>query len=131
MKVKKSSLKQNRIFSEVVRKQVVRDIEQCKYTVIEASRELQVCKQTIYTWLYKYSLYLQKQHVLVVEDKSEAMRSKELLKRIAELEAALGRKQMEVDLLNKILDLANKEYKLDLKKNILDQLSNGTEDIKE
>jgi putative aminopeptidase FrvX len=74
---------------------------------------------------------LQKQRLLVVENKSEAMRSKELLKRITELEAALGRKQMEVDLLNKVLELASKEYKLDLKKNILNQLSNGTEDTKE
>jgi transposase-like protein len=131
MKVKKTSLKQHRIFSEEVRKQVVRDIERGKCTVIEASRELQVSGPAIYHWLYKYSLYLQKQRLLVVENKSEAMRSKELLKRITELEAALGRKQMEVDLLNKVLELASKEYKLDLKKNILNQLSNGTEDTKE
>jgi transposase-like protein len=131
MKVKKTSLKQHRIFSEEVRKQVVRDIERGKCTVIEASRELQVSGPAIYRWLYKYSLYLQKQRLLVVENKSEAMRSKELLKRITELEAALGRKQMEVDLLNKVLELASKEYKLDLKKNILNQLSNGTEDTKE
>jgi len=32
------------------------------------------------------------------------------------LEAALGRKQMELDLLNKIIDLANEEYKTDFKK---------------
>jgi transposase len=131
MKVKKHFLKQRRIFSEEVRKQVVRDIEQGKSTVRQASRELQVCDQTIYLWLYKYSLFLQKERILVVENKSEAYRSKELQKRIAELEAALGRKQMEIDLLKKIIDLASKEQNIDLKKNILDRLSNGTEFIKE
>ena len=55
---------------------------------------------------------------MVVEDKSEAYRSQELEKRIKDLEAALGRKQMEVDFLSKIIDLANEEYKTDLKKNL-------------
>ncbi len=131
MKVKRTSLKQRRIFSEEVRKQVVREIEQGKCTVREAAQEVQVDEQSIYNWLNKYSLYLKKQRVLVVENKSEAMRSKELLKRIAELEAALGRKQMEVDLLNKILELASKEHKLDLKKNFLNRLSSGTKGTRE
>ena len=131
MKVKRTSLKQHRIFSEEIRKQVVQEIEQGKCTVIEAARELQVSDQAIYYWLNKYSLYLKKQRLLVVEDKSEAMRSKELLKRITELEAALGRKQLEIDLLNKILELASKEQNIDIKKNILSQLSNGTESTKE
>jgi uncharacterized coiled-coil protein SlyX len=67
----------------------------------------------------------------VVEDKSEAYRSNELQKRIKELEAALGRKQMEIDLLNKVLELAGKEQNIDLKKNFLSRLSNGIEFIKE
>ena len=50
---------------------------------------------------------------MVVEDQSEAYRSQELEKRIKDLEAALGRKQMEVDFLSKIIDLANQEYKTD------------------
>ncbi len=131
MKVKRTSLQQHRIFSEEVRKQVVREIEQGKCTVIEAARELQVSDVSVYSWLHKYSLYLKKQRVLVVENKSEAMHSKELLKRITELEAALGRKQMEIDLLNKVLELASKEYHVDIKKNTLNRLSSGTEDTKE
>jgi transposase len=131
MGVKKKSLKQRRTFSEEVRKQVVRDIEKGKCTVLQASRELQVCSQTIYLWLYKYSLFLQKDRVLVVENKSEVYRSKELEKRIAELEAALGRKQMEIDLLNKVLEIASEEQQVDIKKNILKRLSNGTGSTKE
>jgi transposase-like protein len=127
---KKKSLKQHRIFSEAVKKQTVCDIEQGKCTVLEASRELQVSDQSIYNWIYRYSRYLQKNKLLVVEDKSEAYRSKELEKQIRELEAALGRKQMELELLNKIIDLANEEYKADLKKNFSNQPSSGSESTK-
>ena len=123
---KKSSLNQRRIFSVEVRKGVVRDIERGNCTVLQASRELQVCQQTVYTWLYKYSVHLQKGRTIVVQKQSEEYRTKELEKRIAELEAALGRKQMELDLLNKLLDLASKDLQIDLKKNLSDQPSSGS-----
>lgn len=128
---KKTSLRQRRIFSEEVRKEVVRDIEQGKCTVLQASRELKVHFQTIYNWLNKYSVHLQKDRVIVVQKKSEEYRTKELEKRIAELEAALGRKQMEIDLLNKVLDLASKEHKVDLKKNLSGKPSSGSGSKKE
>ena len=51
----------------------------------------------------------------MVQKKSELYRSRELEKRIAELEAALGRKQMELDLLNKVVELASKDLNIDLK----------------
>ena len=86
---KKTTLKQLKVFSEEVKKQIVRDIEKWKCTVPEASRELLVSDQSIYNWIYRYSLYLQKNKLLVVENKSEAYRSKELKQRILELEAAL------------------------------------------
>ena len=68
---------------------------------------------------------------MVVEDKSEGFRSKELEKRLKEAEAALGRKQMEVDFLNKIIDLANEEFKTDLKKNSANRPSVGSKPSKE
>ncbi len=123
--------RQNRIFSEDIRKQVVKDIEKGRCTVTQAKRELSVSYTSIYKWLYKYSVSLQKERVLVVENKSEAYRSNELQKRITELEAALGRKQMEIDLLNKVIELAGKEQHIDLKKNFLNRLSNGIELTKE
>lgn len=131
MSNKKTSLKQRRIFSEEVRKEVVRDIEKGKCSVLQASRELQVSYQTVYLWLYKYSVHLQKERIIVVQNKSEEYRTKELEKRIAELEAALGRKQMEVDLLNKVLDLASKDLKIDLKKNLSGKPFNGSVSKKE
>ena len=134
MKEKKSpkkSLKQYKIFSVSVKKQTVKDIEQGKCSVYEASQELQVSDTSIYNWINRYSVYLKKNKRLVVENKSEIYHSKELEKQIKELEAALGRKQMEVDLLNKIIDLANEKYNTDIKKNLSSQPLNGTVYIKE
>ena len=115
---KKSSLLQHRTFSEAIRKQTVKDIESGKCSVLEASRELSVTAGAIYKWVHLYSRYLLKNKRMVIEDKSEAYRSKELEKRLHDIEAAIGRKQMEIDFLNKIIDLANEEYKTDLKKNL-------------
>jgi len=66
-----------------------------------------------------------------VEDKSEEYQTKQMLIRVQELEAALGRKQMELDLLNKVIDLANTEYKTDLKKSYSRTASSGSGSTKD
>jgi hypothetical protein len=55
---------------------------------------------------------------MVIEDKSESYRTKELEKQLKDAEAALGRKQMEIDFLNKLIEFADEEYKIDIKKNL-------------
>jgi len=127
----KGTIRQQRVFSEQIKKQVVRDIEKGRCTVKQASEEILVSQQSIYNWISQYSRYLQTNKRLVVEDKSEAYRTKELEKRIQELEAALGRKQMEVDLLSKVIELADEEYHTDLKKSLLKRSSNGSGSPKE
>lgn len=121
----KKSLRQNRQFSEAVKRQTVKDIEQGKCTVLQASRELVVSMQSVYAWVYKYSGYLQKNKKLVVEDKSESYQTKVLEAKLREVEAALGRKQMELDFLNKLIELAGAELRMDLKKNFSTPASNG------
>jgi hypothetical protein len=59
---------------------------------------------------------LKKGEVLVVQKESEQQRNVELRARIAELERIVGQKQMEIDFLNKIIELGSKEVRLDIKK---------------
>lgn len=122
----KTFIKPRRTFSDEIKKQIVRDVEKGKATVLQASRELDTSEQTIYRWIYQYSRYLEKNKVMVVEDKSESYRTKELEKRLKEAEAALGRKQMEIDFLNKLIEFANEEYKTDIKKNLVKRPSSGS-----
>lgn len=127
---KKQWLLPQRRFSEGIKKQTVKDIETGKCSVLEASQELSVSAQSVYKWVHRYSRYLTKNKIMVVEDKSEAYRSKELERRLHEMEAALGRKQMEIDYLNKIIDLANEEYRTDLKKSIAREPLDGSRPTK-
>lgn len=123
----KRKTRQRRIFSIEIRKQTVRDIERGKCTVSQASRELNVSQTSLYNWIEKYSGYSQKNQLLIVENKSESYRSRELEKQVKDLEAALGRKQLEIDFLNKLIEQAGEEFKTDLKKNFSTQALNGSE----
>lgn len=124
---KRSFLACKRVFSEAIKKKVVKDIEEGKVTVLAASRELGVSFQSVYRWLNQYSRHLQSSKRIVVEMQSEAYKTKELEKRIQELEAALGRKQLEVDFLNKMIELGKEELGVDLKKNFSTPPFNGSE----
>jgi len=123
---KKTTLKQIKYFSIEIKKQIVRDIENGKCSVIEASRELNCHHQTVYNWLNKHSRYLKTNKQIVVQDKSEAYRSKQLEARIKELEALIGRQYMENALLEKVIELAGEEYGADLKKTFSKKASNGS-----
>lgn len=119
-------MQQRRIFSPEVRKSTVKDIESGKCTVLEASRELSVSVTTIYKWIYKYSRYLKNNKVLVVQEESELYKSKQLEQRLKELEAIVGRKQMEIDFLNKLIEIAGDELGVDIKKNMSNPALGGS-----
>ncbi len=126
----KISLKPRRIFSDKLKRKIVKDIEQGKVSVPGAGREYEVSCTAVYRWLKKYSAYLHPSNTLVMQMDSEQYRSKELEKKVLELEAALGRKQMEIDYLNKLIEIAGQDLDIDLKKNISMNVSAGTGKIK-
>jgi transposase len=57
---------------------------------------------------------------------SEALKTQQLLRQVAELERAVGQKQLEIDFLNKLLELGSEELGFDLKKNYSARLFNGS-----
>ncbi len=122
----KLSLRPRRIFSDKLKKKIVKDIEQGKVSVGGASREYEVSNVAVYRWLKKFSSHLHSSTTLVMQMDSEQYRSKELEKKVLELEAALGRKQLEIDYLNKLIELAGEDMGTDLKKNISMPASDGT-----
>lgn len=58
---------------------------------------------------------------------SEEQRTKELLVKVAELERVIGQKQLEIDYLDKLIELSGKDLGLDLKKKAEQILLNGLE----
>ena len=123
----KFNLRPRRIFSEALKKKAVEDIEAGRASVLAASREFGVSFQAVYEWLKKYSRHLQSSKTMVIQMDSEAYKTKELEKRIQELEAALGRKQLEIDFLNKLIEQGKEELGVDLKKKLFTPPFNGSE----
>ena len=55
---------------------------------------------------------------LVVETDSDSKKLIELQKRVAELERMVGQKQIQIDFLSKMIDIAEETYNVDIKKNL-------------
>lgn len=126
----KKYLRQCRTFSPTLRKEIVRLIESGKLSVAGAAREYLVSSTSIYRWIYRYSTYNKKGTVLVVDKDSQTEKLKQMRQRIAELEQAVGHKQMQIDYYQKFIDLASEEVGEDLKKKYASAASNGSSPTK-
>jgi transposase-like protein len=123
-------VKSKRVYSEDFKLKIVKFYETGEYSVPEMEKIYNISNVSIYNWIYKYSTY-NKKSVKVVEFKdSEMNKIKEMYSRIAELERALGQKQMNIDYLEKMIDLAQQEYDIDIKKNSNTQHSGGSKTTK-
>jgi len=119
-----------RKFSEDFKLKIVKEYESGKSTVYEMEKIYDISNQSIYNWIYKYSRY-NKKSIQVVEMKdSQANKIKKMEARIKELEQVVGQKQMNVDYLEKMIDLAEEHYDIDVKKNSNTQHSGGSKSTK-
>ena|SRR5690625_548433 len=110
-------IKRRRRYSEEFKLKIVHEYESGKYGVYEMEKLYGISNGAIYNWIYKYSKY-NKKSIKVVEMKdSQSNRIKEMETRIKELERVVGQKQINIDYLEKIIDLAKEEYDIDIKKN--------------
>ena len=123
---KKVNLRKRRIFSDSFKKERVKEYESGKLTVLEISRLYGISFQVVYKWIYKYSSYNKKGLKIVEHKDSHTQRVKELQERIKELERIVGQKQINIDFLEKMIELAKKDMGIDIKKNFESQQSNGS-----
>ena len=112
-------LQKKRQFSEQIKRQAVADFRAGKHTARELADLYHCSYQTIYQWIYKYSPADSPSVNVVEMAKSTDQKVKDLQHKIAELERMLGQKQIQIDLQDKMLELAEKEYDLNLKKILL------------
>lgn len=124
-------IKHLRKFSEDFKLKIVKEYERGEMSVPELEKYYQIGNPTIYNWIYKYSDY-NKKEIQVVEFKNSQMNKiKQLEERIKELERAVGQKQMHVDYLEKMIELAKEEFDIDIKKNSNTPQSSGFKSIKQ
>lgn len=110
-------LVRRRRFSEDFKLKIVHEYESGKYSVSEMEKIYDISNVSIYDWIHKFSKYNKKSIQVVELKNSQAEKIKQMETRIKELEQALGRKQMNIDYLEKMIDLAKEYYNIDIKKN--------------
>ena len=118
--------KQNRYFSEDFKRKKVSEIERNLTTIAEVSRAYQVTRAAIYKWIYRYSRMRKKSEKQVVESKSDSQKILALREQVKELERIIGEKQVKLDFQQKMIELAEKEYKVDIKKKFSGKRFSGT-----
>lgn len=122
----KLEIRRNRVFSEEFKKNKVKELVEKQITVTRLSRLYGVTRPAIYKWLYQYSPHYERKTTFVVQMESESYKTQRLQQKVAELERIIGQKQLEIDFLNKLLEIGSEEIGYDLKKNFSSKLSNGT-----
>ena len=115
-----------RVFSESFKKSKVREIERNLTSVRMVSKEYEVSVAAVYKWLYKYSFLRSKQVRQIIEPMSDTQKIKELRTKIQELERLVGQKQIEIEFKEKMIELAEQMYSIDIKKKLGSKLSNGS-----
>ncbi len=118
--------KRSRIFSASFKKQKVREIERKISTVGEVSKEYEVSRTAIYKWLDKYSVVNKRKARYIVEPMSDTRKIAALKARIKELEQMIGQKQIQLEFKEKMIELAEQHYKIDIKKNFGLKQSSGS-----
>ena len=120
-------LNEHRYFSETFKKEKVNEILSKKTTIKELSSLYEIATPVVYRWLKKYSPVKLSGIKIHYEMESEEQKTLFYKEKVAELERMVGTKQIEIEFLNKIIELASKELKMDLKKSFSTSVSNGSE----
>ena len=115
-----------RHFSEDFKRSKVRELEKRITSIADICRTYEVNRTSVYKWIYKYSAMAKKQLKVVVEAKSDTQKIKALEERIKELERIVGQKQLLLEFKDKMIEIAEETYGVDIKKKLSSKLSPGT-----
>ncbi len=112
------SERRSRTFSENFKIKKVREIEQGRTKVSEICKQYEVSDVSVYKWLQNYGTMKDKKERMIVESQSDTQQLIALKKKVAELERIIGQKQVLLDFKDKMIDLAEQTYGVDIKKKI-------------
>lgn len=118
-------LQQCRYFSTDFKKKRVQELENNLATVSDICKTYKVSRTSVYRWLYTYSNMAKKQVRQVVETKSDTKKILFLESQIKELERIIGQKQILIEFQDKMIEIAEQTYEVDIKKKLGSKLSSG------
>lgn len=117
MQTKLQHIRKRRIFTEEFKRSIVNEYERGTYSVMQLSRLYTISYRSIYDWIYKYSTFNDKSIRIIEMKQSSSEKLKSLEKKVKELERVVGQKQLYIDYMEKMMDIAKDELGIDIKKN--------------
>ena len=126
MKANVKLIKKHRQFSEAFKKQIVKEFESGKFSVSQMEKLHGISNKSIYKWIYKFSTFNEQGYRIVEMKRSSTSKVKELENRIKDMERVVGQKQLNIDFLEKMMEIAKDELGVDVKKNFNTPQSPGS-----
>lgn len=126
MRAKVTEIRKRRQYSEEFKKGIVNSFERGEFSVLQLSKLYGIGNPTIYNWVYKFSTFNEKGCRIVEMKDSQQNKLKELSNKVKELEQIVGQKQIAIDYLEKMIELAQTDLNIDLKKNYNSKPSVGS-----
>ena len=104
-----------RRFSESFKREKVKEITENRATISDICRANEVSYTAVNQWIKLYS-NTKRPSRTIVESKSDTTKILALQKKIAELERLIGQKQVMIDFQEKMIEIAEETYQVDIKK---------------
>jgi len=118
--------RRKRYFSEEFKRRRVDELDHKLTTVADICKAYEVSDTSVYKWIYTYSRMRKKLERQVVESESESVRFNKIQERVKELERIIGQKQLLIDFQEKVIELVEDEFDIDIKKKFGEGPSSGT-----
>lgn len=116
MQIKGRSIRKKRGYSEEYKRELVRLFELGKFSVLQLAKLYGIRFSVIYRWIYRYSQFNESGYRVIEMKESSTNKLKAMEQRIKELEKIVGQKQIKIDFLEEMINVAKEELKIDIKK---------------
>ena len=130
MKTNLQVIRKHRRFSEEFKRSIVKEFESGRFSVIQLEKLHNIANTIIYNWIYKYSTFNDKSIRIIEMKESSTNKIKELEKKVKELERVVGQKQLYIEYVEKMMEIAKDELGIDIKKNFDTPQSVGSDKTK-
>lgn len=117
MKTNLKVLKKHLIYTKEFKVQLVKEFETGKFSVPQLEKLYSISNSSIYSWIHKYSTFNEKGIRIVEMKESSTSKLKELAQKVKDLEQIVGKKQIQIDYLEKMIDISKDDLNIDIKKN--------------
>ena len=126
MKANLKKLRKRRIFADEFKQSLVKEFDTGQFSVNELCRLHGIANSAIYRWIYKFSTFNQKGYRIIEMKESSNKKLKDLEQKVKNLEQIVGKKQIMIDYLEKMMEIAKDELDIDIKKNFNTSQSAGS-----